>query len=123
MDVIRLTGIRAYGYTGALPEEQVLGQWFAVDVALWLDLSLPAASDRLTDTLDYGGVVQTIQTLMQTAKYALLERLAAAIAEAILYPPPPVSLVVQQVEVKLTKLTPPIPNFAGTVTIELVRQR
>ncbi|MDB9512135.1 dihydroneopterin aldolase, partial [Kamptonema animale CS-326] len=26
MDSIQLTGIRCYGYTGYLPEEQVLGQ-------------------------------------------------------------------------------------------------
>lgn len=123
MDIIRLTGIRGYGYTGALPEEQVLGQWFEVEVALWLDLTLPAQSDRLSDTLDYGRVVQTIQNLLQTTKVALLERLAATIAEAILYPTEPCSLVVQQVQVCLTKCTPPIPGFAGRVTIELMRQR
>jgi dihydroneopterin aldolase len=123
MDVIRLTGIRAYGYVGAFPEEQVLGQWFEVDVAIWLNLSLPAQSDRLTDTLDYGKIVQGVQSLMKTARFALLERLAAAIAEAILYPTYPVALPVQQVQVCLTKLTPPIPDFSGKVTIELIRQR
>ncbi len=30
MDTIHVTGIRAYGYTGYLAEEQVLGQWFEV---------------------------------------------------------------------------------------------
>jgi len=38
MDCIHLTEF-APGYTGYLPEEQVLGQWFEVDVTLWLDLS------------------------------------------------------------------------------------
>jgi len=123
MDVIRLTRIRGYGYTGALPEEQTLGQWFEVDVALWLDLSLPAQSDRLTDTLDYGLIVQTVQELLKTAKFALLERLADAIADAILHPTYPTSLAVHQVQVCLTKLTPPIPDFSGNVTIELVRKR
>ncbi len=36
MDCIHVTGIRAYGYTGYLPEEQSLGQWFEVDLKLWL---------------------------------------------------------------------------------------
>jgi dihydroneopterin aldolase len=53
MDCIQLTGIRAYGYTGFLPEEQVLGQWFEVDLTLWLDLAKSGASDRIEDTLDY----------------------------------------------------------------------
>ncbi len=122
MDVIRLTGIRAYGYTGALPEEQVLGQWFEVAVCLWVDLSLPGQSDRLSDTLDYRVIIQTVQHLIKTAKYSLLERLATAIAEAILeaYPGP---LAISQVQVSLTKLAAPIPDFTGQVTIELTRKR
>jgi dihydroneopterin aldolase len=123
MDVIRLTEIRAYGYTGALPEEQVLGQWFEVDVCLWLDLTVAGQSDRLTDTLDYGAVVQTVQHLVKTAKFALLERLAEAIAQAILHPADSTLMPVQQVQVALTKLTAPIPDFAGKVTIEILRQR
>lgn len=121
MDVIRLTGIRAYGYTGALPEEQVLGQWFEVDVALWLDLSQPGQSDRLSDTVDYRFVISTVQRLIAESKFALLERLASEIADAILSPQKENDPQVQQVQVVLTKLTPPIPNFSGRVTIELMR--
>ncbi|MDX2231236.1 MAG: dihydroneopterin aldolase [Leptolyngbyaceae cyanobacterium bins.349] len=123
MDVIRLTGIRSYGYTGALPEEQVLGQWFEVDVTLWLDLALAGQSDRLTDTLDYGVVVQTVQQLVKTARFALLERLADAIADTILKLSATQTQSVQQVQVCLTKLAAPIPDFTGKVTIELTRQR
>ena len=46
MDAIHLTNIRAYGYTGALPAENVLGQWFQVDIILYLDLAEAAESDR-----------------------------------------------------------------------------
>lgn len=124
MDKICLTGIRGYGYVGALPEEQVLGQWFEVDVELGLELGQAGASDRLTDTLDYGQVVALVQTLIQTARFALLERLATAIAEAILaIPPTSEAIAVEQVRVALTKVTAPIPNFAGRVTVELIRHR
>ena len=34
---IYLKGVRAYGYVGYLPEENVLGQWFEVDATLWVD--------------------------------------------------------------------------------------
>lgn len=123
MDIIRLTGIRGYGYTGVFPEEQVLGQWFEVDVSLWLDLSPAGQSDRLSDTLDYGAVVKTVQQLIEESKVALLERLASEIADSILYPSHQVGPEVQQVQVALTKLTPPIPKFSGKVTIELIRHR
>ncbi|HEY9734659.1 MAG TPA: dihydroneopterin aldolase, partial [Trichocoleus sp.] len=49
-DHIHVTGIRAYGYIGALPEENVLGQWFEVDLTLWLDLAPAGESDDLTQT-------------------------------------------------------------------------
>ena len=123
MDVIRLAGIRCYGYTGALPEEQVLGQWFEVNLVLWLDLAQAGASDRLEDTLNYCWVIESVQHLMKTTKFALLERLATAIADAILSSTSPNSTLVNQVQVGLTKLAAPIPDFAGTITIEITRQR
>ncbi|GAB4318504.1 MAG: dihydroneopterin aldolase [Leptolyngbyaceae cyanobacterium] len=123
MDQIRITGIRAYGYIGALPEEQVLGQWFEVNLILWLDLSAAGTSDRLSDTVDYGAVTLQVQDLIKTARFALLERLAAAIADLLLTPLPPHSPPIHQVQVAVTKLTPPIPNFTGQVTVEILRKR
>ncbi len=116
MDCLKVTGIRGYGYTGALPEEQVLGQWFEVDLTFWLDLAPAGASDALADTLDYRTAIAQVQTLLSTARFALIERLAAAIADQLLQLPG-----VEQVQVRLTKLTPPIPGFSGQVTVEIDR--
>ncbi|MFE4106085.1 dihydroneopterin aldolase [Almyronema epifaneia] len=116
-DNIQISGIRAYGYTGALPEEQVLGQWFEVTLTLWLDLSVAGQSDRLSDTHDYVSIVQATQQIIQSQKYALLEKLAEAIAQAALANDQRLT----QVQVRLTKLTPPIPNFSGHITIEILR--
>ncbi len=121
MDIIRLTGIRGYGYVGALPEEQVLGQWFEVDVTLVLDLAAAGQSDRLEDTLNYCSVVETVQHLIQTSKFALLEKLASAIADALLQSNS-AETPIQQVTIALTKLTPPIPHFSGQVTVEITRK-
>ncbi|NEO88446.1 MAG: dihydroneopterin aldolase [Spirulina sp. SIO3F2] len=118
MDAINVTGIRVYGYTGALPEEQVLGQWFAVDLKLWLDLSISGQSDKLEDTLDYQKAIAIVEHQIQTAKFALIERLAAVIAEELLALP-----LLQKVRVRLTKERPPIPNFPGQVQIEIERSR
>ncbi|MBV8883440.1 MAG: dihydroneopterin aldolase [Chroococcidiopsidaceae cyanobacterium CP_BM_RX_35] len=116
MDCIELTGIRCYGYTGYLPEEQVLGQWFEVDVTLWLDLALAGKSDSIEDTLDYRSIISSVQQLVETSKFALIEKLATAITEAILQ-----SKQVSQVRVRLSKLAAPIPDFGGKITIELTR--
>ncbi len=118
MDAIHLNGIRCYGYVGYFPEEQVLGQWFEVNVTLWLDLSQAGKTDNLEDTLNYASAIATVKQLVKTSKFALVERLADAIAQALLQ-----ESLVQQVKVNLSKLTAPIPDFGGTITIEMTRTK
>jgi len=117
-DCLHINSIRAYGYTGFLPEEQTLGQWFTVDLVVWLDLSQAAQTDHIIHTYDYSQVIQDIQTLIQTSKFKLIERLAGAIADQILQ-----SDQIEQVQVRLTKERPPVPNFTGSVTIDITRSR
>ncbi len=119
MDCIHLTGIRGYGYTGFLPEEQVLGQWFEVDVKLWFDLSQPAKTDNIEDTIDYRRTICLVQNLVKTSKFALVERLAGAIADSILED----SDGINQVQVILSKTSAPIPDFSGKISIELTRTK
>jgi 7,8-dihydroneopterin aldolase/epimerase/oxygenase len=118
MDCIHINQIRAYGYVGALPEEHVLGQWFEVDLTLWIDLAKSGKSDLLSDTLDYCDVIEEVQTLVKTAQYVLLEKLAAVIADAVLK-----YQQVSQVHVKLTKPNAPIPDFGGKITIDILRKK
>lgn len=117
-DCIHLKGIRAYGYTGFFVEEQRLGQWFEIDLALRVDLSQAGESDRLEETYDYGSDVAAIVELVETSRFKLLEKLAAEIAKIALQ-----SGQVEQVTVRLTKMHPPIPDFTGTVAIEITRDR
>jgi dihydroneopterin aldolase len=119
MDCIHLTGIRCYGYIGYLPEEKVLGQWFEVDLKLWLDLSQAAETDAIEDTLDYRTVISLVKNLVKTSKFDLLERLAGAIANAILQQ----SNIVNQVQVIVIKPAAPIPDFNGKINIEITRTR
>ncbi|MBE9018824.1 dihydroneopterin aldolase [Chroococcidiopsidales cyanobacterium LEGE 13417] len=116
MDCIHLEKIRCYGYTGYLPEEQVLGQWFEVDVTLWLDLSVAGKSDAIEDTIDYRNIISNVQHLVKTSKFALVEKLATAIAESIL-----AVKGIEQVKVKLSKPAAPIPDFSGRISIEITR--
>ncbi|ELR99959.1 dihydroneopterin aldolase [Gloeocapsa sp. PCC 73106] len=117
MDRIKIKDIRAYGYTGFLTEEQILGQWFRVDLTLWLDLTEASVSDRICDTLDYRQAISIVKGQITTAKFALVEKLAGAIATEILELTP-----VKKVRVQLSKLAPPIPDFSGTITIDLIKK-
>ena len=119
MDTIQINDIRAYGYTGALPEETVLGQWFRVDLTLTLDLARAGASDDLADTHDYRGAIAAVHHLVQKKPFQLIEALASEIARAVLL----TDEQIMQITVKLTKLTPPIPDFTGSIAVEITRDR
>jgi len=116
MDSIQVNGIRAYGYVGYLPEEKVLGQWFEVDLTLWVDLSPAGKSDDIDDTLDYREAIAIVKEQITTAKFNLVETLVNAIANQLL------SLEkVTQVRVKLSKPAAPIPDFSGCITLDITR--
>lgn len=117
MDSIHITAIRCYGYTGFLAEERVLGQWFEVDLTLWLDLAPAGSSDSIEDTLDYRQAISLVQHIIKTAKFALVEKLAEVIAEDLLK-----LEKVRQVRVQLSKPAAPIPDFGGRITIDITRK-
>ena len=116
MDSIEITGIRCYGYTGYLPEEQTLGQWFEVDLILWLDLAPAAITDEIEDTFDYREAIAIVKEIIKTSKFALIEKLVNAIANAIL-----ALDKVEKVQLKLSKLAAPIPDFGGKITLNITR--
>ncbi len=117
-DTIQVQGIRCYGYTGLLPEEQVLGQWFEVNLTIWADLAVSAQSDQITDTVDYRQAIALTKQLISQEKFALVEKLAQAIADAVLT----IDLV-EQVRVQLIKVSPPIPDFGGSIVIDIKRSK
>jgi len=116
MDCIQVNKIRSYGYTGYLPEERVLGQWFEVDLTLWLDLAPAGESDDIKDTLDYRQAIDTVKQLIANSKVSLVEKLASAIADALLQLDQ-----VERVRVQLSKPAAPIPDFGGIITIDITR--
>ena len=117
-DAIEIYGIRCYGYTGYFPEEQVLGQWFEVDLTIWMDLSVTGSDDQLGNTLNYADVVERVTNLLETSRFKTIEKLNAVIIEAVLAFDP-----VQKVHSRLVKVTPPIPRFGGSIAIAMTRTK
>src|SRR5690606_35767910 len=88
--VIRITGLRVRGRHGVYPEERRDGQDFVVDAALELwpgSTEAAAASDALTDTVDYGGLAQRLAAVVAGEPVALLETLAHRLADQCLDDP------------------------------------
>jgi dihydroneopterin aldolase len=83
-DRIELSGLRVRGRHGVFDFERRDGQEFVVDVAVELDVSVAAASDRLADTLDYGLLAQGLAAVIAGQPVSLLETLAERLAAVCL---------------------------------------
>jgi dihydroneopterin aldolase len=117
-DRLLLEDVRFYGHHGASKAEQAVCIWFSVDAELSLDLTPAAVSDELGATVDYGAVARRIVQVGTEGRVNLIERLAGAIAQALLREFP-----VERVRVRVRKLAPPLEGLVGTPSVELVRSR
>jgi dihydroneopterin aldolase len=79
-DRVALRGLRARGRHGWFSWEQEHGQEFVVDVELVLDTRAAAASDDLSDTVDYGALGAAVVALVEGEPVQLVETLADRIA-------------------------------------------
>jgi len=99
-----------------LEQERRTEQPFRVDITLMGHFSSAAQTDSLDDTIDYGIVLKTVNRILTGESVNLLETLAGRIAEEL-----SVIQLVENVRVRVTKLCPPIPDFNGTVAVEVER--
>jgi dihydroneopterin aldolase len=117
-DRITLRGMQFLGRHGVQLEERMEPQPFEVDVILRRDLSAPAASDDLADTIDYSDVFTRVGEVVEGRSYRLIEALAGAIADALLATHP-----IDDVEVRVRKPKAPLPGAFETVEARLRRRR
>lgn len=117
-DRIVLSGMRFYGYHGAYPEENRLGQGFIVDAELYADLCPAGQADALDLTVDYGKVYGAIKEIVEGRPYKLIEALAEHLAAYILQAFP-----VTEVVVRVHKPKAPIPGPFDDVMVEIRRRR
>lgn len=80
--IIELEGMEFHAYHGCLESERLKGNLFIVDFLGETDLREAAESDRLDDTVNYGGVYDIVKKEM-AAPSDLLEHVAGRIVRAI----------------------------------------
>ena len=108
-------GLEFEGNHGNTAAERRGTRRFRVDLTIEYPLAAAAASDRLTDTIDYWKISEIVISLGTKSTYKLLEALAGAIARKIseLYPR-------AQVVIQLEKLAPPCPGVPAACGVRLV---
>ncbi|MDQ2737794.1 MAG: dihydroneopterin aldolase [Actinomycetota bacterium] len=115
-DRITLTGLNLYGHHGVFESEKRNGQQFVVDITVWLELTLAAATDDLTATVNYGELAQLAADIVAGPPRDLIEAVAAEIADAVVRAYP-----VHAVEVTVHKPAAPIPLDFADVAVTIRR--
>ncbi|MBL78266.1 MAG: dihydroneopterin aldolase [Acidimicrobiaceae bacterium] len=116
-DRIQLRDLRVSAFCGVLPEEVARRQPFAFDLDVHADLATATISDRLEDTIDYGALSALVGGIAEDERFALLERFAGRVAEAVLAVDG-----VEAVTVEVRKLRPPVPEALGTSGVRIHRR-
>ena len=106
------------GNHGVFDHERRDGQDFIVDITVWIDLAVAAASDDLADTYDYGVLAQRAAAIIGGPARNLIETVAAEIAEDVM-----TDQRVHAVEVVVHKPEAPIPLAFKDVAVVARRSR
>ena len=116
MDRVILNGIQCSLKVGVSPEERREPQPCLVDVELERDLSRPARTDDVRDTIDYARVFTLVLDLSCQEEFALLERFAGRLEEEIRRTERFDALLI-----RVKKLNPPLPGPLDHAGIEIRR--
>ena len=117
-DRLAIRGLRARGNHGVFEHERRDGQEFIVDAVLELDTRWAAASDELSDAVDYGVLAQQLTDVVTGEPVALIEALAQLLADVCLADPR-----VAAAEITVHKPHAPIPLPFDDVTVTIRRER
>ncbi|MEY3398915.1 MAG: dihydroneopterin aldolase, partial [Bacteroidota bacterium] len=78
MGTIRVNGIKVFAHHGCMPEEEVIGGHYVVDVAVDIDFTTAAEADDLSLTVDYVLVSEIVHREM-SVRSKLIESVALRI--------------------------------------------
>ncbi len=118
MQQIIIQGLKAQGKHGVGPEERSVAQEFEVDIVVQPYSPRAQATDELSDTVDYAAVCSRAESIVRDRSFALLERLAAEIADSVLG-----MGGVQRVEVTVKKMHPPLSHRVDFTAVRVTRSR
>lgn len=112
MHQIILEGINVYAYHGCLEEEGRIGANYIVKISMVTDYTEAAKTDDLSKTIDYVSVYQITKEEM-----AIRAKLIEHVAQRIVNRLKKEFKTLQKVEVKVTKLNPPMNGNVDQVSV------
>ena len=114
-DYVSISGLRVAAVIGVLDWEREIEQTLTFNVEMAADVRKAAASDDISDALDYSAVADTISGTVRDGKFRLIETAAERVAERLLalYP-------VSWLRLEVRK--PIAAAYTAVITIERTRE-
>jgi len=110
---IRMEGMKFYAFHGVLPQENLVGANFYINLKLKTDFSQAAETDELEGTVSYAEIHAVVKEEMQiTSK--LLEHVCGRIAKRIFHDFPSI----ESIDISLFKENPPMGACAQHIGVE-----
>ena len=115
---IRMEGMKFYAFHGVLPQENLVGANYYIDLKLKTDFTHAAETDELAGTVSYADVHAAVKEEMMTSS-KLLEHVCQRIASRILHDFP----TIENIGISLFKENPPMGACAKRIGVEASYQR
>ena len=110
---IHLKGMKFYAFHGVLPQENLVGANFYVDLKLKTNFNDAAETDKLEGTINYADIHAVVKEEMKTTS-KLLEHVCKRIAKRIFHDFPNI----ETIDISLFKENPPMGACAQLVGVE-----
>ena len=111
---IRMEGMKFYAYHGVLPQENLVGANYYIDLRLKTDFSRAAETDELEGTVNYADIHTAVKEEMRITSQ-LLEHVCQRIARRIFHDFP----TIESIDISLFKENPPMGACAQRVGVEV----
>jgi dihydroneopterin aldolase len=112
---ILLENIQIYAHHGVFNQETLVGNNFVVNLKIKINLSKAVSSDNLNDTVSYALVYEVVKREM-TINSKLLEHVAGRIVSSLKKE----FQEIEQIELKLSKLNPPVGGQVESASVVLI---
>lgn len=117
MHKIALNKMEFFAFHGCYKEEQIVGNYFTIDLMLEVDCSKAAESDKIEDTVSYLEVYQEVKREMMIPS-KLLEHVCKRILDAIQ------SRFdgIQYIHIEMAKMNPPLGGKVFSSSVSMGRR-
>ena len=116
MEYILLNRMTFFAFHGVSEQERKVGNTFIVDLKIGGDFSVACKSDNIEDAINYASIYEEVKQVMKIP-CKLLEHLAEKICIKLKCK----FTQIQSIEIKVTKINPPIEGQVESASVVIIR--